>query len=124
MKTKTLIVSCLLIAAQGFGQNYWSKLKDNKVSRENLNPRWTTPNNFSLYQLDLDHIKADLKNAPQRFSNDESLVIKFPDSDGNIRDYIVQEASIMEPELQAKFPEIRTYTGWQKRHPEIRFVSA
>lgn len=124
MKTKTLIVSCLLIAAQSFGQqNYWSKLKDNKVSRENLQPRWTTPNNFSLYQVDLEKIKTDLKKAPQRFSNDESVIIKFPDSDGKIRDYIVQEASVMEPELQAKFPEIRSYMGWQKNHPEnsIRF---
>jgi hypothetical protein len=124
MKTKTFIFSCLLIAAQSFGQqNYWSKLKDTKVDRENLQPRWTTPNIFSLYQLDLEKIKADLKNAPQRFSKDESLIIKFPDSDGKIRDYIVQEASVMEPELQAKFPEIRSYTGWQKNHPEntIRF---
>ncbi|MCS3871344.1 hypothetical protein J3D55_004260 [Chryseobacterium ginsenosidimutans] len=124
MKTKTFIFSCLLIAAQSFGQqNYWSKLKDTKVDRENLQPRWTTPNTFSLYQLDLEKIKADLKNAPQRFSKDESLIIKFPDSDGKIRDYIVQEASVMEPELQAKFPEIRSYTGWQKNHPEntIRF---
>lgn len=124
MKTKPFIVSCLLIAVQGFGQqNYWSKLKDQNVSRENLSPRWTTPNTFSLYQLNLDKIKADLKTAPQRFSKDESLIIKFPDSDGKTRDYIVQEASVMEPELQAKFPEIRSYVGWQKNHPEnsIRF---
>jgi hypothetical protein len=124
MKTKTLILSCLLIVAQGFGQeNYWSKLKENRISKENMNPRWTIPNNFSLYQLNLEKIKTNLKNAPQRFSNDESLIIKFPDSDGKIRDYIVQEASVMEPELQAKFPEIRSYTGWEKNHPEnsIRF---
>lgn len=124
MKTKTFILSCLLVAAQGFAQdNYWSKLKDNKVKRENLSPRWVVPNTFSLYQLDLDKIKNDLKNAPQRFSNNENLIIKFPDSDGKTRDYIVQEASMMEPELQAKFPEIRTYVGWQKNHPEntIRF---
>lgn len=124
MKSKIFIFSCLLIAAQAFGQqNYWSKLKDPKVSRENLNPRWTNPNTFSLYQADLEKIKADLKKAPQRFSGNEGLVMKFPDPDGNIRDYVVQEASVMEPELQAKFPEIRSYTGWQKNHPEntIRF---
>lgn len=127
MKSKTFIFSCLLIAAQVFGQeNYWSKLKDPKINRENLNPRWTNPNNFSLYHVDLEKIKADLKKAPQRFSGNEDLVIKFPDPDGNIRDYIVQEASVMEPELQAKFPEIRSYTGWQKNHPEntIRFSVA
>lgn len=124
MKSKTFIILGLLMAAHGFGQqNYWSKLKDTRINPENLNPRWTAPTTFTLYQLDTDHMKAELKKAPQRFSKDESVIIKFPDSDGQIRDYIIQEASVMEPELQAKFPEIRAYTGWQKNHPEntIRF---
>lgn len=124
MKSKTFILSCLLMAIQGFGQqNYWARIQDNKVNRDDLSPRWTNPAVFSLYRLDLEKIKGDLKKAPQRFSADESLVIKFPDADGNIRDYIVQEASVMEPKLQAEFPEMRAYTGWQKSHPEntIRF---
>lgn len=124
MKAKTFILSCLLMAMQGFGQqNYWTKIQNSKIDRENLSPRWTTPNIFSLYHLDLEKIKADLKKAPQRFSGNESLVIKFPDADGNIRDYIVQEASVMESQLQDKFPDMRAYTGWQKNHPEntIRF---
>ncbi len=124
MKYKIFIFSCLLMAVQTFGQqNYWSKLKGSKISRENLNPRWTTPKTFSLYEVDLEKIKSDLKKAPQRFSGNENLIIPFPDSDGKTRDYIVQEASVLEPELQAKFPEIRSYTGWQKDHPEntIRF---
>ena len=110
---KTFIISCFLMAAQGFAQqNYWSKIKDNtSVSRENLAPRWTAPNRFSLYQLDIEKLKADLKKAPQRLSGDESLVVKFPGADGNIRSYIVQEASVMEPGLQSQFPEIRSYTG-------------
>ncbi|MCX8532707.1 reprolysin-like metallopeptidase [Chryseobacterium luquanense] len=124
MKAKTLIISCLLIAGQGFAQeNYWLKQKENKAERGELKPRWVTPKNFSLYQLDLDKIKSDLKNAPQRFSKNESLVIKFPDSNGGVRDYVVQEASVMAPELQAKFPEIRSYTGWEKGNTSntIRF---
>ncbi|MCX8526098.1 M12 family metallo-peptidase [Chryseobacterium formosus] len=124
MKAKTFIISCLLIAGQGFAQqNYWSKQKENKAERGELKPRWVTPKTFSLYQLDLDKIKSDLKNAPQRFSKNENLVIKFPDSNGGVRDYIVQEASVMAPELQAKFPEIRSYTGWEKGNPSntIRF---
>lgn len=122
MKTKVLALSLLLFAVFGFGQqNYWTKL--NRNTSNELRPRWTTPKVFSLYQLDVEKIKNDLKNAPKRFSGNENLVIKFPDSDGNIRNYIVQEASVMEPELQAQFPEIRTYTGWEKGKPanSIRF---
>lgn len=122
MKSKVLLLSFLLLAILSFGQqNYWTKI--NRNTSNELRPRWTTPKVFSLYQLDIDKIKNDLKNAPKRFSGNESLVIKFPDADGNVRNYIVQEASVMEPELQAKFPEIRTYTGWEKGKPanSIRF---
>lgn len=122
MKSKVLLLSCLLFAILSFGQeNYWTKLSRN--SSDELRPRWTNPKVFSLYQLDLDKIKTDLKKAPQRFSSNENLAVKFPDSDGKIRNYIVQEASIMEPALQAQFPEMRTYIGWQKEAPSntIRF---
>ena len=122
MKSKLLLLCSLLLTVLSFGQqNYWTKITRN--SSDELRPRWTNPKVFSLYQVDLDKIKNDLEKAPKRFSDDESLVLKFPDSDGNIRNYIVQEASIMEPALQAQFPEIRTYTGWEKGAPSntIRF---
>ncbi|CAA7196381.1 reprolysin-like metallopeptidase [Chryseobacterium potabilaquae] len=124
MKTQTFIFSCLLIAAHGFGQqNYWTKINEARISKENLKTRYVQPKAFSLYELELDQIKNDLKNAPQRFSGNENLIIKFPDAEGNIKNYIVQEAPIMEPELQAKFPEMRSYVGWQKNNPSnsIRF---
>lgn len=122
MKSKLLLLCSLLLSLLSFGQqNYWTKLTRN--SSDELRPRWTKPKVFSLYQVDLDKIKNDLEKAPKRFSGDESLILKFPDSDGNIRNYIVQEASIMEPALQAQFPEMRTYTGWEKGVPSntIRF---
>ena len=122
MKSKLLLLCSLLLTVLSFGQqNYWTKITRN--SSDELRPRWTTPKVFSLYQVNLDQIKNDLQKAPQRFSGDESLVVKFPDSNGNIRNYIVQEASIMEPALQAQFPDMRTYTGWEKGVPSntIRF---
>jgi len=122
MKSKLLLLCSLLLTVLSFGQqNYWTKITRN--SSDELRPRWTTPKVFSLYQVNLDQIKNDLQKAPQRFSGDESLVVKFPDSNGNIRNYIVQEASIMELALQAQFPDMRTYTGWEKGVPSntIRF---
>ncbi|MFP3597975.1 reprolysin-like metallopeptidase [Chryseobacterium sp. SIMBA_029] len=122
MTKRIFTVLCLLVAAMGFSQqNYWAKIT--RTANKDLRPRMTTPTVFSLYSLDLEKIKKDLAKAPQRFSKDESLIIKFPDAEGNYKDYIVQEASVMEPELQAKFPDIRSYTGWQKNNPlhTIRF---
>lgn len=124
MKSKFIFNLCLFAGSTVFAQqNYWSKSRIENVPKENLSPRWVTPKSYERYNLDIDRLKKDLAIAPQRFSENESLIIKFPDSDGKIRDYIVQEASVMEPELQAKFPEIRSYLGWDKKNPSnsIRF---
>lgn len=122
MKNKTFIFFSLFAAVLSFGQqNYWKKAEREKEKEPA--PRNVMPKVFSLYNLDLDKIKEELKRAPERFSEDHSLVLKFPDAEGEFHDYVVQEASVMEPELQERFSDIRSYTGWDKRNPEntIRF---
>ena len=121
MKTKIFTLSLLLIAMMSFGQNYWKKA--GVTSKENLAQRWVQPKQFSVYELNLAQLKSDLSQVPQRFSTDLSHLITFPAADGKFRNYIVQEAPVMEPELQAKYPEIRSYVGWDKNNSQnsIRF---
>lgn len=121
MKTKIFTFSCLIIAVMGFGQNYWTKTT--KVNKTNLSQRWVQPNKSSVYEVNLNQLKNDLSSVSQRFSRDETHLVTFPGTDGNYRQYVVQEASVMEPELQAKFPEIRSYIGWEKNNSQnsIRF---
>ena len=45
------------------------------------------------------------------FQKKSSIQLPFPDKDGNIREYEIQEASIMHPDLQKKYPNIRSYIG-------------
>ena len=121
MKTKFFTFSFLMIAMYGFAQNYWTK--SNSIPKENLAQRWVQPKAFSLYEVNLNQLKNDLSQVPQRFSADESHRVTFPNRDGKFREYIVQEASVMEPALQAKYPDIRSYVGWEKnnRQNTIRF---
>ena len=122
MKNKTFIFFRFI----GCSINFWTtKLleKTDGEKEKELAPRNVMPKTFSLYNLDLDKIKEELKKAPERFSDDHSLVLKFPDADGEFHDYIVQEASIMEPELQERFSDIRSYTGGEENHPKIQYVS-
>lgn len=122
MKTKIFILSCLFLGILGFGQqNYWTLSRD--ASKTGVKFRKTQPALYKLYNLNLEKIKTDLATVPQRFSADQSHEFIFPDADGNFRTYIVQEASVMEPELQAKYPEIRSYVGWEKGNSgnSIRF---
>ena len=104
-----------------FGQNYWTKSKI--TSNKNLAQRWVQPKQFALYEVNLDQLKNDLSKAPQRFSADESKLVTFPTADGKFKEYFVQEASVMEPELQAKYPDLRSYVGYEKnnRQNSVRF---
>ena len=110
-----------MLAALGFGQNYWSK--NNIVPKENLTSRDAKPKEFSVYKLNIERLKNDLAKVPQRSSADQSHLITFPDADGKFRSYSVQEASVMEPALQAKYPELRSYIGVDKNNPQnmVRF---
>lgn len=121
MKTKIFTFLCLMLAALGFGQNYWSK--NNIVPKENLTSRDAKPKEFSVYKLNIERLKNDLAKVPQRSSADQSHLITFPDADGKFRSYSVQEASVMEPALQAKYPELRSYIGVDKNNPQnmVRF---
>ncbi|WP_234111231.1 hypothetical protein [Chryseobacterium sp. R2A-55] len=104
MKTKITLLSCLLMAIWGFGQNYWSK--SSSVPTKDLNVRMTKPNSFSIYNLDLNKIKAVLAQSPMRFTNTPGQLVTFPNAEGKFKQYLVHEAPVMAPELQAKYPEI------------------
>lgn len=121
MKTKIFTLSLMLFAVMGFGQNYWTKV--NTVPKENVAQRWVQPKKITVYEVNLNQLKNDLSKVPQRFSADESKLITFPGADGTFKKYIVQEASVMEPQLQAKYPDIRSYVGWEQNNKQnsIRF---
>lgn len=121
MKTKIFTLSCLMFAAFGFGQNYWSKV--NTLPKTDLTARDSKPKEFSVYKVDVEKIKNELAAAPARFSNKEGRLITFPDANGKFRSYLVEEASVMEAPLQAKYPELRSYVGYEKgnAHNSIRF---
>lgn len=79
--------------------------KVREIKRNLVNPK--------TYQLDIEGLKQVLNNAPKKSSssNNGGIVISFPNPDGELESFRVFEASIMEPELQAKYPDIHSYAG-------------
>lgn len=123
MNKKLLFSVSILFSGMLFSQkNYWKQVSsvDNRLA---VYDKTATPSKFKLFTLNVEDIKADLAKAPQRFSNDESLVLKFPTAEGKLVDYVIQEASVMDPVLQAKYPNLRSYLGYEKGNSgnSIRF---
>ncbi len=115
MNRKLLFSAAVIFSGMLFSQkNHWKQISGLENNKIPVYDKTAVPTKYKLYRLNIDEIKSDLDRAPQRFSNNESLVLKFPTPEGKLVDYIIQEASVMDPILQAKFPEIRSYVGYEK----------
>ena len=115
--TKTLLVfACSFIISVAKGQTssdgIWSFIKSKEIEGEKVR-RSSFPKDYYLLNVDIDALKSKLVNAPILNGNSSysSLIIEFPNSNGVFEKFSVYESSIMAPELEAKFPMIKTYAA-------------
>src|SRR6476620_6295279 len=74
--------------------------------------------NPKLFELDANKLKQQLSNSPQRFSGLKStVVVSFPNGNGQFENFRVTENSNMDPELAARYPEIKSYVGQGIENP-------
>jgi subtilisin-like proprotein convertase family protein len=104
--------------------NLWQKAGQTEAARSGITPRTTIPDEQQFYKLDLATFKAALATAPLRGSHTiSSVVLPFPDSNGNIQHFRIYEAPVLDPALSAKYPGNSSYIGQgiEKRSSIIRF---
>lgn len=113
MKRTLFLLVVLFSFCNSFSQNsYWKKITGDEV-RSPLLTRASNPSEYLLYSLNLDLLKAKLATAPSRniMGVESSVVIAFPNPQGEMQNFRIYEASIMHPELAARHPEIQSYIG-------------
>ncbi|MBJ98459.1 MULTISPECIES: reprolysin-like metallopeptidase [Mesonia] len=94
------------------GQNrYWTKISEKDLDPSEKIERSSNPKHYSLFHLDIASFKSAIEDAPNRetFSGVSPIIISFPMGDGHLEKFSVVESSIMEPGLQEKYPQIKTY---------------
>lgn len=71
------------------------------------------PNRFTPFAVDFTQLIATLDLAPLEFTASASnpLRVVIPAPDGSMQRFDLVESPIMEPELAAQFPDIRTFSG-------------
>jgi len=99
------------VSAQETGR-LWVKNSNSENVKENTFKRRSVPNEFQIFNLNVDLLKSQLQKAPSRFDGLKSnVVISFPNSEGKLEQYRIFEASIMEKILQEKNSLIRSFVG-------------
>lgn len=100
-----IIFCCVKIHAQS--DDLWHKVSSvATVKRANA----SDPQR-SYYRLNSDFLKIKLNTSTNKSSTNNTSEITIPNSNGVLERFTVWESSNFEPELQAKYPEIRAYEG-------------
>ncbi len=116
----------ILCSTFTYSQNsLWTKTTSSKSASIEKVFRKTEPSAATFYQLDINAFKSLLQNVPLRGDNNElsKVIVEFPTVDNEFESFRVMEASVMHPELQAEFPNMRSYVGQSVDTPAnlIRF---
>ena len=92
-------------------RNFWSSHTDaGSITTDKAVSRVSFPAAFKLFNVNIDPLKQELYSVVGNASK-HSAVISLPNTDGQIEQFEVFEASNFEPSLQARFPEIRSFSG-------------
>lgn len=113
MKKQLFMIGMLLISGISFAQTdrLWSE-GSQKTSSEIFENK-TNINNPKVYKLNIDGLKSALARAPKRLAAGEKseVIISFPNSEGRMENFKVKENSNFDPQLAAKYPDIKSYVG-------------
>lgn len=113
-KTLLFTMASLLFATYGHSQTgkFWSGAKKTDAVEVSKNTkRLSFPDEFSTFRLDLNSFRHQLSVAPNVNSSKQGVVVLIPNTSGIMERFEIFESSNFSAELQAKFPQIRAYSG-------------
>lgn len=104
-----IIVSNSIINAQNGSP--WKRIDQNKVAVSDRISAKPITDNQLLFKFDESLIKESLLSLQNKTSKENRIEISIPNMNGVLEKFSVWESSNFEPELQAKYPDIRAYNG-------------
>ena len=103
------LFSASLFAQQG---TTWTKVEAITTAQSKNTMRESFPKSYELFAAPIAAMKLALQAAPSRMASAQSnVIIAVPNTQGTIEHFRVFEYSNFTPELQARFPGIRSYIG-------------
>jgi hypothetical protein len=107
----SLLVFCFTIILKSQSV-IWNDIQESQV--EQIGDRLIIPTSYRVLEFEINNLKNLLESAPEEFTIEASQnpsIVSLPMPDGTFQRFNFWESPTMEAELQAQYPEIRTYTG-------------
>lgn len=109
-----ILASMLILPFLGYSQWTKTSVRTQKVKASQEKLEYA-----GLYSLDANQLKQALKDAPERFSGSKGVIVSLPTAGGKIEKFQVWESSNMDPALQKKYPDIKSYVGTGIEDPSV-----
>lgn len=104
------IISLFSLLIQAQSDSFWKKINQKELSTLDNKKDQINQEEGQLFQLNELGLKNKLIQIRDK-AIQESIEIKIPNDNGTLESYKVIESSNFAPELQKKYPEIRSYKG-------------
>ncbi len=112
----------LVIPSFAFSQTIWKKCDESKISLSQRQSRDIIPNKYFTVSLDYLALAKQMASAPAEFTGfglRSEYAIELPMPDGSLEQFVVWQAPVMESELAARYPAIKSYKAYQKSNRTI-----
>lgn len=112
------IISLLLVFSpiMIFSQSVWKKTNESEISLRSTEIRDVIPLKYQTFSFDLKAFETKVSQAPEEFSKEASrsqTTIELPMPNGALATFVVWQSPVMEKELADKYPQIKSYKGYQ-----------
>ena len=116
-----LSISILFLSYYGFAQrDYWKQEGVQGNLKKSISNRFEVQKG-TVFSFEEDVFKNKLRNAG--FSKNKYTIVQFPSESGELISFTVTETPVLSKELGAKYPNIKSYSGYslKNRKDKIRF---
>lgn len=122
MRNFTLTLLAVFATTLLFAQSKvtaWQSVNESQIQLKENAHIGELPQSYHTFELDLEQMRNQLAFAPQlgKTSGHAALELDLPLANGEMMTFVVVEASVMMPKLQAKYPQIRSYQAVGKDNP-------
>ncbi|MEK7856023.1 MAG: hypothetical protein AAB288_08035, partial [Acidobacteriota bacterium] len=107
------VFALLAVGSVSAQENSWTANFERRenITKDKAATRQSFPTEYHLFDLNAAPLRQQLFSVVGADASKRSTVITVPNADGGIELFEVYEASNFDPELQARFPEIRAFSG-------------
>jgi len=115
------VISLFFFSFNATAQTAWKDVPESTLTQSGM--RFAIPDHYRTVQIDSKVLEKTLASAPLDNSSTplrNTSILSLPNPTGGTDRYYIAETPVMAPELQAKYPQIRTYTGYGIDDPTAR----